>query len=684
MKYMLPIVAACLFFVPAYAETKNAGLYTAGEMRSAEEGAAAIEFRRGVQAYYRSAYNDAVIQFEKALSYMNEDTLILDWLGKAYYHAGLEGTALDKWKIAAENGYGGLLLQNKIEIIGERRVNPIRSSYNARFSEAGVFPGVFNGTQLFSGPVSALVNDDGTFWALAYNSNEMILMNVNGAIINRVTGPLNGFDRPIDILRLDDGKILVSESAGDRLALFSAKGHFIKYYGKKGRGAGELLGPQYLTQDSHRNIYVSDYGNRRISVFDNEGNGIFSFGTKSAGFEGVKGPTGIAAIADSIFVADDVRGCIYEFDRSGNYRRKLVNDKTFRRPESMKAWNGYLVICDSNKVFSVDADSGELYENAKTGNAPSRITCAVPDVNGNILVTDIKTNEIYVMSRMQELIGGLFVQIEDVNADKFPEVAVGIKVENRNRNPVVGLKEENFHITEAKRPVANLKFLGTRNAGKDADVTLIIDRSAAMSPLASKIDAAVREIIPSFSEDSTLRIISAGKIPAVEYVGPPVGAKQFSAAGLKTPYAQTAPLDLAFRLACNDLLKSQRKRAIIFVSSGKITHGAFEKYSLNDLTSYMNNNSVACLSLIVTENAADEEINYIVDNTAGGSYYMFRPEGLSGIFQDIIAIPAGKYVFTFTSSMSTNFGEKYLPIEVETYLLNRSGRDESGYFSPLE
>ena len=107
MKYMLPIVAACLFFVPAYAETKNAGLYTAGEMRSAEEGAAAIEFRRGVQAYYRSAYNDAVIQFAKALSYMNEDTLILDWLGKAYYHAGLEGTALDKWKIAAENGYGG-------------------------------------------------------------------------------------------------------------------------------------------------------------------------------------------------------------------------------------------------------------------------------------------------------------------------------------------------------------------------------------------------------------------------------------------------------------------------------------------------------------------------------------------------------------------------------------------------
>ena len=63
---------------------------------------------------------------------------------------------------------------------------------------------------------------------------------------------------------------------------------------------------------------------------------------------------------------------------------------------------------------------------------------------------------------------------------------------------------------------------------------------------------------------------------------------------------------------------------------------------------------------------------------------MFRPAGLSGVFKDIIDIPAGKYVFSFTSALSTNMGEKYLPLEVEAYLLNRSGRDESGYFAPLK
>ena len=35
--------------------------------RSAASGLAEQEFRRGVQAYYRGAFNDAILQFEKAL-----------------------------------------------------------------------------------------------------------------------------------------------------------------------------------------------------------------------------------------------------------------------------------------------------------------------------------------------------------------------------------------------------------------------------------------------------------------------------------------------------------------------------------------------------------------------------------------------------------------------------------------
>ena len=84
-----------------------------------------------------------------------------------------------------------------------------------------------------------------------------------------------GFDRPMDIIRLLDGKLLVSESAGDRLALLNENGKFIKYIGSKGRGVGNLVGPQYIAQDSFGRIYVTDFGNRRVDVFDAEAGIMF-------------------------------------------------------------------------------------------------------------------------------------------------------------------------------------------------------------------------------------------------------------------------------------------------------------------------------------------------------------------------------------------------------------------------
>ena len=692
MKHRTAVLFAVFFLCSAAggflsAQTVSAGLYPTGEYRSAEESFAALEFRRGVQAFYRGSFNEAILQFEKSLSYLPEDNLILDWLGKAYYHSGLEGTAIQEWSKASQSGYGGLLLLNKIEVVKERRVAVSEDEMEIRYSESGSFPGVFNGEMIFSAPVSVLPNSNGTAWVLAYGSNELLRLDVNGVVIDRVTGPLNGFDRPVDIIRLANSNMLVSESAGDRLALLNGNGRFIRYFGEKGRSAGQMVSPLYLAQDSRSNIFVTDYGNMRVDVFDSDGNGLFFFGQESAGFEGLRGPTGIAVINDIVYVADNVKGCIYEFDLAGNFRRALVEENTFRHPESMKVWQDYLVVCDSNKVFSVDVNTGAVYENMNTGNAPSRLTSAVPDINGNVLVTDIQANEVYVMSKMQELVGGLFVQIEKVSAEKFPEVTLEVKVENRHRNPVVGLKETNFYFTEDKRPVSKLKFNGSSYENTYADITLLIDRSVHSRKFTEDggIETVVRSIAKSMQGKGTLRVVCAGKIPAVEYAGSPEGALQFSAEGLRTPYSSSVPMDLAIRLCANDLINAAKKRAVIIIGAGKTTLNAFDKYNLSETTAYLSNNSIPCLYVKGFDNSdLDENLDYLIRTTFGSEYFVWQAEGLDGIVQDILDIPSGTYSFTYTSALSTNFGEKYLPVEVETYLMNRSGRDETGYFAPLK
>ncbi|MFA6937431.1 MAG: hypothetical protein WCQ67_04305 [Treponema sp.] len=653
-------------------------------MRTANSGFAEEEFRRGVQSYYRGAFNESVLQFEKALSYLPGENLILDWLGKSYYRSGIEGAALQQWQSAYDAGYGGILLQNRIEIVSERRITGAEYDSSQRYTESGSFPNTNEDSLIYSQPISVLPNDDGTIWVVAYGTNEIVKFDVNGLVVERKRGQLNGFDRPMDIIRLNDGKMLVSESAGDRLSLLDKNGNFIKYIGSKGINEGQFVGPEYMASDSYGNIYVTDFGNARVVVFDSEGNALLHFGNKTADFEGLKSPTGIAIVQDRIFVADSVKGAIYEFDRAGNYVGLLVNEKTLARPESMKNWGQYLILTDTNRIITVDSNTGSTYENARTGNAPAALTSAVPDKNGNIIVTDFKGNEIYVMAKLTELVGGLFVQVERVISDNFPTVVVEVRVENRRREEVVGLKAENFYISENKRPVSNQQLLGAANNNDVADITLLIDRSDDMKQYEEQLQTAVREIASSMNGKGTVRIISSGSVPVLEYTGSPANLTDFSPKALKSAYTKNTALDLAIRLSANGLINAEKKRAVIYLSDGRVGQNDFTKYGLADLTTYLNNNFIAFSTVLLKEGSASDEVSYITKNTNGISYYVYRPEGLSSVIKDLIALPSGLYQLSFTSTLKTEYGKKYLPVEVETYLLNRSGRDETGYFAPLE
>ena len=98
----------------------------------------------------------------------------------------------------------------------------------------------------------------------------------------------------------------------------------------------------------------------------------------------------------------------------------------------------------------------------------------------------------------------------------------------------------------------------------------------------------------------------------------------------------------------------------------------------------MNNNRISFSIVQLEQGAPAEEFDYICKNTFGKCYYVFRPEGLGGVIGDLLAVPNGMYQFSYESALQTDMGRAFLPVEVETYIMNRSGRDEIGYFAPLE
>ena len=657
--------------------SSSSGISTADRLIAEEE------FRRGVQAYFRGAYNDALMVFERALSYIPDNPLILDWLGRAYFKTGSESAALGHWETAVAAGYKTELLQNRIEIVTEWRTMRPSGVAGERYVETGAIQAVQGESELFSMPAAIVPLEDGSFWAAAYGSNEILRFDVNGMITARMRGPVSGFSRPFDILRLSDGRMLVSEVGADRISVLDSNGFYVTSFGGRGRGLGSLVGPQCIAQDAAGNIFVTDFGNARVCVYNSSFEPLFSFGKKGGDFPGFIGPSGIACIETQVFVADSVSGAVYVFDTSGNYLFCLSPQGSFPGIESIKAWNGRLLCAVKNRVILLDPVTGAYSDIANLGQAPARILSAATDVNGNLVMADYTGNCIQVATKMSDLVTGLFVWIDRINADAFPNVTLDVRVEDRSRNPVTGLKERNFSLTEEGRPPASFKLEGSGFAEEACDIAVLIDRSAGSDRYLPAIRDALAEISSAMGGKGVLTVISAGEVPVLEGSGNPASAR-WNEFVPQAAASSSWRFDLGLRLAVNSLVNAGPRRAVIYLSAASLSAESFYQYGLDSLVAYLKNNGVAFYSASLRQGEAPDELSYIAESTGGRTLYVYRPEGLTPVVKELALAPNGLYTLSFESLTPANFGEAYLPVEVEVYLMNRSGRDETGYFSPLQ
>src|SRR5882762_3436691 len=101
---------------------------------------------------------------------------------------------------------------------------------------------------------------------------------------DRETGPLERHNPPLpaepgrfrqvtDVAFDAAGNTYISDGyINSRVAKVDKDGRWLKSWGDRGRKPGEFNTPHSIAADGKGNIYVADRGNRRIQVFDGEGN----------------------------------------------------------------------------------------------------------------------------------------------------------------------------------------------------------------------------------------------------------------------------------------------------------------------------------------------------------------------------------------------------------------------------
>jgi NHL repeat len=149
------------------------------------------------------------------------------------------------------------------------------------------------GKGMFVWPHGLQVMPDGSLWvtdAVAPNGidknnpgkgHQVFHLDKNGKVLLALGKPgvagagHDTFNAPSDVLIGKNGDIFVfdghGEGTGTRVVKFNSKGEYIKEWGGKGGGPGQLEVPHAAEMDSQGRIFVADRPNNRIQIFDQDG-----------------------------------------------------------------------------------------------------------------------------------------------------------------------------------------------------------------------------------------------------------------------------------------------------------------------------------------------------------------------------------------------------------------------------
>jgi DNA-binding beta-propeller fold protein YncE len=173
------------------------------------------------------------------------------------------------------------------------------------------------GEGMFIFPHGATVDREGNLWVtdargekdkghqvVKFNPDGKVLMTLGKAGVSGSGADL--FDQPTDVLVAPDGTIFVTDShrngKNNRVVKLTKDGKYIKEWGTKGSGPGQISEPHTIAMDSQGRLFVGDRENNRIQIFDQDGKFI-------AEWRQFGRPSGISITSDdTIYVTDSESG----------------------------------------------------------------------------------------------------------------------------------------------------------------------------------------------------------------------------------------------------------------------------------------------------------------------------------------------------------------------------------------
>jgi len=155
-------------------------------------------------------------------------------------------------------------------------------------------------------------------------------------------------------------------------------------------------------------------------------------------------------------------------------------------------------------------------------------------------------------------------------------------------------------------------------------------------------------------------------------------------AAFPAPAVATWRLDAGLRLAADGLIAASTgaRRAVLYFTAGGAGPDPWRGYSVTELAAYLQANEIAFYPVYFGSAGVDEDLAWLADQSGGRPFSAGSAAGMREVVAALKARATSRYTIRYTSPGDAEFGQRYLPVEVEVTLQKTSGRDESGYFAP--
>ncbi len=222
-------------------------------------------------------------------------------------------------------------------------------------------------------PTSIAFAPDGTRYVIDHRLNRVFHQDAEGNTLRSWGGAGNApaqFNDAWGIAVDEAGNVYVADTFNHRVQKFDPFGNLLRVWGLPGisNAPGEgnttyFFGPRAIAFDRNGHVLVTDTGNKRVQVFDKDGNFITQFGAPGTAPGEFNEPVGIAVDeAGLIYVADVWNRRVQVFDASYRFVRAwLVPAWEQLDPETLQAVDHkpYIAV-GGGRVFVSSPRTGEV------------------------------------------------------------------------------------------------------------------------------------------------------------------------------------------------------------------------------------------------------------------------------------------------------------------------------------